>query len=228
MSRDEGPPRTMAAIPALQRPRERLLTLGPESLADAEVLAVLLGTGIRGRSALDLGHDLLAEYGGPAGLAGAAPAELARRPGIGPVKAARVVAAFSLARRTSSPLARVQLRDNASIAHAVRPWLADARRERLVVVVCDTSLRVRRAFVITEGAADRCLVPVREILSAVLLHDGAGFAVAHNHPSGDVRPSRADEEVTASLQAAADAVGLDFLGHLVIGGDQWASCVASP
>jgi len=214
----------MAAIPTPQRPRERLLALGPEALADAELLAVLLGTGKRGRSALDLGHDLLAEYGGPAGLAGALPAELARRGGIGPVKAARVVAAFNLARRMSPANARVQLRDNASIAEAVRPWLAHAQRERLVVVVCDAALRVRRAFVITEGAADHCLVPVREILTAVLLHDGAGFAVAHNHPSGDVRPSEADEHVTASLRLAADAVGLDFLGHLVIGGEQWASC----
>ena len=225
MDRDHGPPRTMAAIPTPQRPRERLLTLGPESLADAELLAVLLGTGRRGRSALDLGHELLAEYGGPSALAGALPAELARRAGIGPVKAARVVAAFGLARRMSPPVPRIQLRDNAAIAAAVRPWLVDARRERLVVVVCDTALRVRRAFVVTEGASDRCLVPVREILTAVLLHDGAGFAVAHNHPSGDVRPSDADEEVTAALQVAAEAVGLDFLGHLVIGGDRWASCV---
>ena len=217
----------MAAIPTLQRPRERLLTLGPESLADAELLAVLLGTGKRGLSALDLGHDLLADYGGPSGLAGALPAELAKRAGIGPAKAARVVAAFSLARRMTSTVPRVQLRDNAAIAEAVRPWLADARRERLVVVVCDTALRVRRAFVITDGAADHCLVPVREILTAVLLHDGAGFAVAHNHPSGDVRPSEADEQVTASLRMAADAVGLDFLGHLVIGGDRWASCAGS-
>lgn len=214
----------MATIPSQQRPRERLLALGPEALADAELLAVLLGTGRHGRSALDLGHELLAEYGGPGALAAALPAELARRAGIGPAKAARVVAAFGLARRMNSPVPRLQLRDNASIAAAVRPWLADARRERLVVVVCDTALRVRRAFVVTEGAADRCLVPVREILTAVLLYDGAGFAVAHNHPSGDVRPSAADEEVTASLRLAADAVGLDFLGHLVVGGDQWASC----
>ena len=224
MALEHRAPRTMAAIPALQRPRERLVSLGPESLADAELLAVLLGTGTRGRSALDLAHELLADYSGPSGLAGADTTELARRPGIGPAKAARVIAAFALGRRMTPPAPRLHLRDTASIAHAVRPWLADARRERLVVVVCDTSLRLRRAFVITEGAADRCLVPVREILTAVLLHDGAGFAVAHNHPSGRVRPSAADEQVTGSLRIAADTVGLQFLGHLVIAGDQWASC----
>ena len=103
-------------------------------------------------------------------------------------------------------------------------WLADARRERAVVIVCDTALRVRRAFVITEGSSDRCLLPVREVLTAVLLHDGTAFAVAHNHPSGDVEPSPADEAVTAALLGAAEAVGLDFLGHVIIGGQRWASC----
>jgi DNA repair protein RadC len=214
----------MAAIPTPQRPRERLLLLGAESLADAELVAVLLGTGGRGQNALDLAHDLLIEYRGPGGLAGAIPEELARRAGVGPAKAARLVAAFSLARRIGAPDRGVQLRDSADIAEVVRPWLADARRERAIVVVCDTALRVRRAFVITEGSSDQCLLPVREILTAVLLHDGSAFAVAHNHPSGDVVPSAADEQVTAALADAADAVGLDFLGHLVIGGQQWASC----
>jgi DNA repair protein RadC len=135
-----------------------------------------------------------------------------------------LVAAFSLARRMSSPAPRLRLLDNESVAYVVRPWLADARRERVAVVVCDSALRVRRAFVITEGASDRCLVPVREILTAVLLHDGAAFAIAHNHPSGDVRPSAADRTMTASLERAAEAVGLDFLAHLVVAGDAWARC----
>jgi DNA repair protein RadC len=214
----------MTAIPTPQRPRERLLALGHEALADAELVAVLLGTGGRGRNALELAHDLLTDHGGPDGLARLDPAELARRPGIGPAKAARLAAAFSLGGRLGSPGPQVQLHDTAEIAEVVRPWLASARRERVVVIVCDTALRVRRAFVITEGSSDECLVPVREILTAVLLHDGAAFAVAHNHPSGDVLPSESDRRVTTALQVAADAVGLDFLGHLVIGGDRWASC----
>jgi len=217
----------MTAIPTPQRPRERLLALGHEALADAELVAVLLGTGGRGRNALDLAHDLLTDHGGPGGLARLDPAELARRPGIGPAKAARLAAAFSLVGRLGSPGPQVQLHDTAEIAEVVRPWLASARRERVVVIVCDTALRVRRAFVITEGSSDECLVPVREILTAVLLHDGAAFAVAHNHPSGEVVPSESDRHVTTALRVAADAVGLDFLGHLVIGADQWASCTES-
>lgn len=222
MSQAERP---MTAIPAPQRPRERLMLLGAESLADAELLAVLLGTGGQGRNALDLAHDLLIDFGGPTGLARARPEELARRRGVGQAKAARVVAAFSLARRSGPPADGVQLAGTADIAAVAQVWLGDARHERVVVIVCDTALRVRRAFVITEGSSDQCLLPVREILTAVLLHDGAGFAVAHNHPSGDIVPSTADEAVTAALADAAAAVGLDFLGHLVVGGYGWASCL---
>jgi DNA repair protein RadC len=78
--------------------------------------------------------------------------------------------------------------------------------------------------VLTEGSADECLLPVRELLTAVLLHDGSSFAVAHNHPSGDVTPSQADLAVTASLTQAAQAVGLEFLTHVVVSADAWVAC----
>ena len=235
---DERPPgtgssrrpamRAMAAIPVRQRPRERLLDHGPEPLADAELLAVLLGTGVRGTGALSLAHELLSDHGGPHGLARAMPAELARRAGVGPAKAARVVAAFGLARRLGAVPPGLVVRDSADVAMAVRPWLSEARRERVVLVVCDNALRVRRAFVLTEGSSDECLLPVRELLTAVLLHDGSAFAVAHNHPSGDVTPSAEDRQVTAALAAAAAAVGLDFLTHVVVTGDRWAACESTP
>jgi DNA repair protein RadC len=214
----------MAAIPAAQRPRERLLELGAEALADAELLAVLLGTGGPGLGALALAHDLLGHYGGPSGLARALPQELAGRPGVGPAKAARVAAAVGLASRLGAPLRGRVVASTADLADVVRPWLVEARRERVVLVVCDGGLRVRRAFVLTEGASDECLLPVREVLTAVLVHDGASFAVAHNHPSGDVRPSRADEQVTAALANGADAVGVELLAHLVVAGLRWATC----
>ncbi len=216
--------RAMAAIPVRQRPRERLLDHGPEPLADAELLAVLLGTGVRGTGALALAHELLADHGGPQGLARALPAELARRPGVGPAKAARVVAAFGLARRLGAIPNGTVVKDSADVAKVVRPWLAEARRERVVLVVCDNSLRVRRTFVVTEGSSDECLLPVRELLTAVLLHDGSAFAIAHNHPAGDVTPSDEDRRVTAALAGAAEAVGLDFLTHVIVSADRWAAC----
>ena len=219
--------RAMAAIPERQRPRERLVEHGAEPLADAELVAVLLGTGVRGTSALALAHELIAAYGGSHGLARALPAELARWPGVGMVKAARLVAAFGLAQRLSAPPVGAVVADCAAVVELVRPWLSHARRERVVLVVCDTALRVRRAFVLTEGSATECLLPVRELLTSVLLHDGSSFAVAHNHPSGDVTPSDADVAVTASLAGAAAAVGLDFLTHVVVGADSWSECTAA-
>ncbi len=220
----------MTSIPSTQRPRERLLDLGTEALADAELLAVLLGTGMSGTSALGLAHELLADLGGPYGLARAEPSELARRPGVGAAKAARITAAFALARRLAPFPRGATLESTADIAGLVRPWLAEATRERVVLVVCDHALRVRRAFVVTEGSSDECLLPVREVLTAVLAHDGAAFAVAHNHPSGDVTPSQADRSATAALLDGAGAVGLDLLAHVVVSADRWANCdpVARP
>jgi DNA repair protein RadC len=214
----------MAAIPSTQRPRERLLELGAEALADAELVAVLLGTGTAGASALGLAHELLADLGGPYGLARADPVQLARHPGVGSAKAARITAAFALARRLG-PLPRgAQLDSTADIAALVRPWLAEATRERVVLVVCNHALRVRRVCVVTEGSSDECLIPVREVLTGVLTHDGAAFAVAHNHPSGDVTPSGADRTATGALLRGAAAVGLDMLAHVVVSADRWATC----
>jgi DNA repair protein RadC len=221
-------PAAMSALPVTQRPRERLMTFGAEPLADAELLAVLLGTGRRGSSALTLAHDLLSAYGGPYGLARLEPGVLSRWPGMGEAKAARVASAFGLARRVSAIPPGAVVTTTADLAAQVRPWLAEAARERVVLVVVDHGLRVRRTCVVTQGSVDQCLLPVREILTATLAHDGSAFAVAHNHPSGDPTPSAADEQVTAALAVGAEAVGLDFLGHLVVTADRWVRCQPRP
>jgi DNA repair protein RadC len=218
--------RPLAAVPAGQRPRERLLALGGEPLADAELVALLLGTGRRGMSALAVAHDLLAAYEGPYGLARAEPVELARRPGVGLAKATRICAAFALARRVAAVPPGQVVSTTADLADQVRPYLAQARRERVVLVVLDHALRVRRTCVVYEGSVDECLLPVREVLTATLAHDGSGFAVAHNHPSGDPTPSGSDERVTAALARGAEAVGLDFHGHLVVTDGRWVLCDA--
>jgi DNA repair protein RadC len=221
-------PAAMTALPITQRPRERLLTFGAEPLADAELLAVLLGTGRPGSSALSLAHDLLGAYGGPYGLARVEPGALARWPGMGQAKAARVASAFGLARRVSTVPPGALVSTTADLAAQVRPWLTEAPRERVVLVVVDHGLRVRRTCVVTEGSVDECLLPVRELLTTTLAHDGSAFAVAHNHPSGDPTPSPADERITGALQLGAEAVGLDFLGHLVVTADRWVRCQPRP
>ncbi len=204
------------------------MTLGPQSLSDVELLALLLRYGRRGENALELAAALLVEYGGVAGLAVARPEELARRCGVGAAKAAAVVAAFQLAARArygSDPAPLLDCSD--AMARAACPLFAGARVERLVVLVCDTRHRLRRRVFVAEGAIDQVAVPVREILNTVLRHDGKAFAIAHNHPSGDPTPSYDDRRATALLAEAAGIVGLRFLGHVVIAGQRWR-CAAEP
>lgn len=214
---------SIADLPFDQRPRERLAALGPQSLSDAELLALLLRHGRRGESALELAAALLADYGGVAGLAVARPEELARRCGVGAAKAAAVAAAFQLAARArvdSDPAPLLDCAD--AVRRAAWPLFAGARVERLLVLICDARHRLRRRVFVAEGAIDQVAVPVREILNTVLRHDGKAFAIAHNHPSGDPRPSFDDRRATTLLAEAANTVGLRFLDHVVIAGERWS------
>lgn len=215
-------------LPAGQRPRERLLHVGAAALTDAELLAILLGSGRRGVSAIDLAHELLRDYGGVCALAVARPEELARNAGVGPAKAARIVAACALALRAADSRDPGQLIcDSASLAELVVPLLARERVERLVVVVLDARHAVLRTEVVAQGAVDRTPMPVREVLATVLRHDGRALAIAHNHPSGTAEPSAADVAATHRLREAAGQVGLRLIDHVVVAGTTWTSATCS-
>lgn len=216
----------MAAVPPHERPRERLLARGAEALADRELIALVLRNGAPDTSALDLAGELLADYGSLERLAQARPEELAAKRGIGIAKAAALVAAFHLARRAEAGApAPVTLRTAEDVAQVAGGELQGARRERVIVLIADAANRLQRTVVVSEGAIDRSLVPVREVLNAVLRHDGRAFAIAHNHPSGDATPSEADRRATAAVAAAARTAGLRFLGHVVVAGAEWRSAV---
>lgn len=209
-------------LPITQRPRERLYTLGAQALSDGELLALLLGQGTRGVSAVELALTLLAEFGGVAGLSSARPEELARQSGVGTAKAAAIIAAFHLAARARpGPIPAAPLLRAEDVVRTARPLFAGARVERLLVLVCDARNRLRRSVFVAEGAIDEVAVPVREILNTVLRHDGRAFALAHNHPSGDPSPSVDDRRASSVLAVAAQTVGLRFLDHVVLAGEQW-------
>ncbi|MDR0625926.1 MAG: DNA repair protein RadC [Bifidobacteriaceae bacterium] len=211
----------MMDVPVDDRPRERLLRQGTSALSDAELVAVQLGSGHRGASALDVAHQILAEWGGMAGLASARPEELARTPGVGQAKAARLAASFALAARMAETGARPVLRTSEDIALEAGKLIARSRVEQVVVLAADGANRLVRAEVVATGSAKSCPVPVREILATALRHDAVAFAIAHNHPSGDPAPTPADAAATDAVRAAADAVGLRFLEHVVIAGSTW-------
>ena len=221
--------RPYSNLPPSSRPRERLLRAGREALSDGELLALQLRTGTGGRSASDLASELLAEFGSLDRLASASIAEITRVPGLGPAKAATLIAGFELAQRLAmEDRSTTRLTRASEVAALAQRALAGLRRERTLVFVCDRRGKLLHQIQLSQGTDRKSLLAVREVLSAVLSHDGSTFAVAHNHPSGDATPSRADAETTDALSIGAKAVGLKFLGHVVVAGDEWAEVPLRP
>jgi len=212
----------MAAIeswPAAERPRERLRCRGPQALSDAELLALVVGSGVRGQSAVETCRTLLREVGGLAGLARRGVAELRTLRGIGPARAAALVAATELGWRLQgarvapfSPLSRSE-----RVYHTVLPRLGGRRQELFVVLALDSRHRLLSLTQVAQGSATGVEVHPREVF-APLVRESAVFAiVAHNHPSGDPSPSADDRELTGRLAAAGELLGIPLLDHLVIG-----------
>lgn len=208
-------------LAAHERPRERLRRLGVDALTDAEILALMIGSGRPGSNAVDTAQHLIASVGGIAGLGAATVEDVERVPGIGPAAACRIIAATELRRRVAFGERPLTVVGTAGVAAAVLPHLQDRRRERLVVAVLDRALRVREVVYVGEGTVGRAALPTAEIIQAVLVRGGQAFAVAHNHPSGCLDPSEADLRATQQLRAAAMACGLRFLDHLIVAGEHW-------
>ncbi|QBF48021.1 DNA repair protein RadC [Janibacter limosus] len=208
------------------QPRERLISLGAGALSDAELVAIHLGTGRKGEGVLTLARSLLTEWGGVGGLARADVDELSRTPGVGPAKACRLVAAFTLADRIS-PHDGVTVTTSADIAKIAASRIGRARTEQVLLILMDGGNRVRRAVTVASGGATGSLVPVRDVLALAFRHDAVAIALAHNHPGGSVEPSADDVSVTERLRRACDEVGVRFLDHVVVGGAQWRSVTAS-
>lgn len=165
-----------------------------------------------------LAHD----YGTIAQLARAEPEELTAVSDISLDEAVALVSSFRLARLAANDPPPPCLRSAADVAAVAMGELECATRERTIVLVCDAGHNLRRVVRVSEGSVDRAFLPVREILNAVLRHDGRAFAVAHNHPSGEPAPGVEDLRATEKLRSAARLVGLRFLDHVIVAGDRWA------
>ncbi|MGH2791100.1 MAG: RadC family protein [Actinomycetota bacterium] len=212
-------------VPQRDRPRERLERLGTAALTDAELVALVLRSGGPGISALGLAEGLLADSGGVSALARARLETLARIHAMGAAKASALVAAFELGRRaalgsTADPIA---IRDAGDIAAAARRELTDGSREAVLVLVLNSANRLIKTQRLTVGTDTRCLLEPRDVLRAVVSSGGAAFAVAHNHPSGNPKPSPEDVACTKLLKTAADAVGVRFLDHVIVSSTSYRS-----
>lgn len=207
-----------------QRPRERMLRLGADALSDVELVALLLGSGRRGASALDTARDLLVAHGGLAGLAHADPPALLRAPGVGPAKATRVVAALALARRFgTSTDRRASVRTPADVARLAAPLLGGPADGRVVAVAGDRAARLLGAVVVPGASAHAEPFAVREVLAETLRRGGVTVALAHRHDPGDPEPHPRDARAAAAVAEAAAHCGVRLLDSVVLTDDAWTS-----
>jgi DNA repair protein RadC len=207
--------------PAAERPRERLLTQGAAALSDAELLAVLLRTGMRGKSAVQLARELLERFKGLAGLLGAGEA-LDRVKGLGAAKRAQFAAAVELARRSIQEelKAGAALTSPGAVRDYLRLALGARPHEVFICIWLDAqhrAIRIEEAF---HGTLTQTSVYPREIVKAALAHNAAAVIFAHNHPSGVAQPSQADELLTRNLREALALIEVKVLDHFIIAGSQ--------
>jgi DNA repair protein RadC len=209
-----------------QRPRERMLRLGADALSDVELVALLLGSGRRGSSALDTARDLLAAHGGLTGLAHAEPAAMLTTPGVGPAKATRVVAALALARRFGTSTDRREtVRTPADVARIAGPLLRGPADGRVVAVAGDRASRLLGAVVVPGADAHAAPFAVHEVLAETLRRGGVTLALAHRHDPDHPGPHPADLLATAAVAEAAAVTGVRLLDHLVLVAGTWTSAV---
>lgn len=215
----------LAARAVAERPRERLLAHGAAALSDQELVAVVLGAGIRDRDALRLAADVLGAAGDLAGLASRSVARLMRTRGVGATRAARLVAAVEIGRRAvAGPrAARPRLATPAAVGAYLLPRHGGHPEERFGVALLDTRHRLLRTITLTQGTLDASLVHPRDVFRAAAEHSAAALVVFHNHPSGDPTPSLDDVQLTRRLVEAGELMGIAVVDHIVLGDACWHS-----
>ncbi|EJL92882.1 DNA repair protein radc [Herbaspirillum sp. CF444] len=208
--------------PEDQRPRERLIKQGAHALSDAELLAVFLRVGVAGKSAVDLGRDMVGHFGSLQAMFAARLADFSRINGLGPAKYAQLQAVLELARRALSE----ELRTGATLSspQAVKQYLQlllqGKAYEAFVVLFLDVKNRLIASEELFRGTLTHASVYPREIVKAALAHNAAGLILAHNHPSGEADPSEADLHLTTNLKQALGLVDIKVLDHIVVAGRQ--------
>jgi DNA repair protein RadC len=211
--------RSISAWPPGEGPREKLLDLGPQTLSDAEVLAIILRSGAPGKSAVALARELLSRFSGLRGLVTAEATQVCAVGGLGPGKYAQLQAAMELSRRClAEPLRRGAVIDGpAAVMALLRASLRDRPYEVFCCLFLDNRNRVIRLEELFRGTIDGASVHPREVVRQALACNAAAVILAHNHPSGIAEPSQADEFITRRLKNALGLVDIRVLDHLVIG-----------
>ena len=213
--------------PASTRPRERLIDAGAQGLSDPELLALLIGSGTPGRSALAIAHQLLVDLGGMRGLAHA-DHSLLRRHRLGPAAAARVLAAREVGQRAMAAAANGEVVDSPeSAARALEPHFAALEREEVKVALLSRKHRLLGVVGVYRGNVAGASVRIGELFTEALRRHAPAIVIGHNHPSGDPSPSPEDLRTTRDAVAAGRLLGIDVLDHIVFGAGRWKSIGAA-
>lgn len=207
------------------RPRERLLRVGAQAVSTAELLAIIMRTGVGGENVLRLAERLLATFKNLSGIAKASIAELMTVNGIGPAKAVEIKAALEVGRRlmAAAPQERLRITSPADAANLLMSEMAFLEQEHLRVILLDTRNRVLQTPTIYIGSLNTSVVRISELFRAAIKENAAALIVAHNHPSGDPSPSPEDVKVTRQLVQAGNLLDIEVLDHLVIGHHRFVS-----
>lgn len=212
-------------LPAEERPRERLSRCGPEAMSTAELIAILLGNGIKGCPVLQLAHDIISHFGSLEVLANATIAELCEIKGLGLAKAIQLKAAFNLGVRLSKQTLCPKYRIDHPV-HAynlIKEEVEKEKREIFFVILLDTKGYVINQEVVSIGTLSETLIHPREVFYPAIRHKAASIILAHNHPSGDPTPSREDYEVTEILCKAGSMMSIPIQDHIIIGNNAYIS-----
>jgi DNA repair protein RadC len=219
----------MKDLAPYDRPREKLSRLGPAGLGDNELLALVLGSGSRDHDALHLANRLLAESGGVHGLTRCLSGNLRAVPGVGTARAAQILAAVELGRRTlvRGGAERPRLTTPRQLASYLLPQYGAAAVEQFGIVMLDTKHRMIRIKVVSTGSLDATVVHPREVFREAASAAAAAIVLFHNHPSGDPTPSPDDLVLTTRMVNAGDIMGIDVVDHLILADQRYFSLVES-
>lgn len=212
-------------LPPDARPREKFWKYGPHTVSNAELLAILIGSGTKKISAIDLANKILSDAGSLRELARKGVDDLKKYKGMGLKKAIVVSAAFELSRRIQAEdfPERPQIKEPSDVARIFIPRLADLNKEILVVVLLNTANRIIKEVVISEGNLNSSVIHPREVFKPAIDELSASIILVHNHPSGNPEPSRMDVEVTKQIYQAGEIIGIKLLDHIIIAGNKYTS-----
>ncbi|MEM1282847.1 MAG: DNA repair protein RadC [Chlamydiota bacterium] len=216
---------SIQSLPVDERPRERLHKQGAEALSNSELLAIILGSGMRGKSVIQLSQELLSRFGGLEQLADATIEELCEVKGLGKAKAIQIRALVTLAGRLSQKTraVKIKIEHPQSAYQLLRDQLENQKKEIFSVVMIDVKGYVINQQIISIGTLSNSLIHPREVFYPAIRHKASSILIAHNHPSGDPTPSKEDISVTKKLVEVGKLMGIPVRDHLIIGNDCYVS-----